>query len=129
MMDNNDAGFSLVEVLVALAISALLMAVAYRGLSLGTRGIRTTDVEARLLEVAKAELARAGVETTLTEGEQSGRSGNVDWTVSMRPYHAPADGIGAFGHPRAYWVEVEARTRGRPPKRLMTLKLDGPNER
>lgn len=129
MMDNNDAGFSLVEVLVALAISALLMAVAYRGLSLGTRGIQTSDVEARLLEVAKTELARAGVETPLTEGEQSGRNGKIDWIVSMRPYHAPADALSAFGHPRAYWVEVEARTRGRPPKRLMTLKLDGHNER
>lgn len=125
-MDADDAGFTLVEVLVALTISALLMAAAYRGLALGTRGMRVSDVESRMLEVAKAELSRAGVEAPLVEGEQSGRSGNVDWSLSISPYHAPADAAAIFGKPRAYWIEVEVRATGRPAKRLTTLKLDWP---
>lgn len=128
-MDTDEAGFSLIEVLVALTISALLMAAAYRGLALGTRGIRISDVEARMLEVAKTELARAGVETPLVEGTQSGRNGSIDWTLSISPHHAGADAFGAFRKPRAYWVAVEAHARGRPPRRLMTLKMDGANDR
>lgn len=125
-MDADDAGFTIVEVLVALTISALLMAAAYRGLALGTRGMRVSDVEARMLDVAKAELSKVGIETPLVQGEQSGRSGNVDWSVSISPYNAPADTAAVFGKPRAYWIEVEARAKGRPAKRLTTLKLDGP---
>jgi prepilin-type N-terminal cleavage/methylation domain-containing protein len=124
-MDSNDAGFSLVEVLVALTVSALLMAAAYRGLALGTRGMRVGNTEARLLEVAKNELARAGVETPLVESEYSGRSGTVDWTLTISPYVGEFDEEGAFRTPRAFWVEVKARIQGRPVKRLTTLKLDG----
>lgn len=123
-MHSNDAGFSLVEVLVALAISALLMAAVYRGLALGTRGLRVSDVEARLTEVARTELARAGVETPLVEGEQDGRSSNIDWTVKISPYVSPVDpAADAFGKPRAFWVEVKVRAQGRPARRLTTVKL------
>jgi prepilin-type N-terminal cleavage/methylation domain-containing protein len=123
-MDANEAGFTLVEVLVALTISALLMAAAYRGLALGTRGMRVSDVEARLLDVAKTELSRVGIETPLTEGRHAGQSGGIDWTVSVTPYVVPNDATSLFGEPRAYWVEVETRAQGRPAKRLTTLKLN-----
>lgn len=125
-MHSNDAGFSLVEVLVALAISALLMAAVYRGLALGTRGLRVSDVESRLTEVARTQLARAGVDTPLAEGEQTGRSGNIHWTVTISPYVspvAPVDPADTFGKPRAFWVEVEVRAQGRPARRLTTVKL------
>lgn len=124
-MDTSDAGFSLVEVLVALTVSALLMAAAYGGLALATRGMRVSDAEARQLEVARDQLARVGIETPLVQGERTGKSGNVVWTVSVRPYLSPADPAGEFGKPRAFWIEVEARAPGRPTKRLTTLKLEG----
>jgi prepilin-type N-terminal cleavage/methylation domain-containing protein len=122
-MDSDDAGFSLIEVLVALAVSAMLVAMAYRGLAIGARGLRASDVEARLLTVAKTELSRAGLETPLEQGVRSGRTDIVDWTVSITPY-VSSSSPAAFGKPRAYWVDVEVRARGRPAKRLTTLKLE-----
>lgn len=127
-MHNNNAGFSLVEVLVALTVSALLMAAAYRGLALGTRALRVGNTEAQLLDVAKRELARAGVETPLVNSEYSGSSGNVNWTLFIRPYVRPTHADRGFEKPRAFWVEVLAQSRGRPAKRLTTLKLDEPGK-
>lgn len=123
-MSNGDAGFTLTEVLVALAISAMLTAFAYRGLVIGTRGARVSTVEASMLEVAKDELQKAGVETPLSEGTQNGRTGHVDWTLVVTPYRAPSDGLAAaLGKPRAYWLEIETCAEGRPPRRLTTLKM------
>ncbi|MGE0022402.1 MAG: type II secretion system protein J [Hyphomicrobium sp.] len=124
-MSTSDAGYSLIEVLVALVISALLMAFAYRGLALGTRGLRVSNVEANMLEVAMEELAKAGLETPLVEGEHTGKTGNIDWTLIVTPYATPSDAAGEFGRARAYWVEIETRAEGRPARRLTTLKLDG----
>jgi len=125
-MSTSDAGYTLIEVLVALVVSALLMGFAYRGLALGTRGLRVSDVEASMLDVAMGELAKAGVEGPLVEGEHTGKTGNIDWTLFVTPYQAPSGSAAdAFGKVRAYWVEIETRAQGRPARRLTTLKLDG----
>lgn len=127
-MEHQDGGFSLMEVLVALAISAVLIATTYRGLALGTRGLQSSDIEARVVEVAKAELARAGVEYPLAEGIKSGRSGNVSWSLSIVPYATPETAEDDFGKvATAFWIEVEAKAKRGHSVRLTTLKLGPAN--
>jgi general secretion pathway protein I len=79
-----QAGFSLLEVLVAFAILALTMGVL---LQIFSRALSTTAGSgsfARAAELAEATLARAGVETPLQEGDSAGESGGgFTWTMRI----------------------------------------------
>ena len=78
-----QAGFSLLEVLVAFAILALTMGVL---LQIFSRALSTTAVSgsfARAAELAQATLARAGVETPLEQGDTAGEAGS-GFTWAMR---------------------------------------------
>ncbi len=125
-MPREDDGFTLIEVLVALAIGALLIASAYRGFAVGWRGMRISENEAVALAVARSELASAGIAYPLAEGNRSGVTTGISWTTSVRPYEPPAQVGSNFEPSRAYWVEVEALwregARGARSIRLMTLK-------
>jgi general secretion pathway protein I len=83
---SGQAGFSLLEVLVAFAILALTMGVL---LQIFSRALSTTAVSgsfARAAELAEATLARAGVETALEQGDYSGEAGGgFTWTLRITP--------------------------------------------
>jgi len=80
----SQAGFSLLEVLVAFAILALTMGVL---LQIFSRALSTTAVSgsfARAAELAEATLARAGVETPLEEGDSAGEAdGGFTWAMRV----------------------------------------------
>ncbi len=80
----DQAGFSLLEVLVAFAILALTMGVL---LQIFSRALSTTAVSgsfARAAELAEATLARAGVETPLEEGDYAGEAeGGFTWAMRV----------------------------------------------
>jgi general secretion pathway protein I len=80
-----QAGFSLLEVLVAFAILALTLGVL---LQIFSRALSTTAVSgsfARAAEVAEATLAMAGAEIPLEEGDHSGKvEGGFDWSLRIR---------------------------------------------
>lgn len=129
-MQRGEDGFTLIEVLVALAIGALLIASAYGGFAVGWRGMRISEDEAVALAVARSELASAGIAYPIAEGERSGTTNGVAWSTSLRPYELP-DSLGTNSDaPSAYWVEVNAQWRGsgRGARsiRLVTLKA-GPS--
>ncbi len=125
-MTGKDDGFTLIEVLVAMAISVLVIAAAYRGFAVGWRGLRLSEDEARALAVARAELASAGIETPLAVGTRSGVADGVTWSSTIRSY----EGVDATPETAAYWVDVTARWRDRGSGarsiRLVTLKFGSP---
>ncbi|MBA4026504.1 MAG: hypothetical protein C0511_12595 [Hyphomicrobium sp.] len=101
---SREAGFSLIETVVALAIFALAFGALYRNFDSGWRGVLSAEIEAEALEVAKSRLAVTGIETALVEGRQSGRTPDgVTWEVDVRRY-VPA---------RAQSAEIDARTVGK----------------
>jgi general secretion pathway protein I len=81
-----EAGFTLVEMLVAFVIMAAMATMLYRGLSSGLGVAGIADGEEAALLVAKARLAAAGVESPLQAGEQDGSDGDVSWHLALRPY-------------------------------------------
>jgi general secretion pathway protein I len=87
-----DSGFTLVEVVVALAILALSVTVL---LGVISDGLRRTDQAARTAQataLAQALLARLGTELPVQQGETSGElADGLHWRLRLTPYGDRAD--------------------------------------
>ena len=81
-----ESGFSLIEVLVALAITASVFLVASRlyGSSLGATARSEQMTQAAL--AAESKLAELGVVEPLRVGRTEGRSGDYRWSAEIRDY-------------------------------------------
>ncbi len=126
-MQRSDAGFTLLEVIVALAIASASVASLYQIYTLGWRGVRLVGIDATALRVAQNQLASAGVETPLEVATASGISSDgIAWTSDITAYEgataAEPSGLSA------YWVSVrvvwrEGSARAERSLELRTLKL------
>lgn len=100
-------GFSLLEVLVAFTILAMLLGALFQVFSGGLRAARAGDSYTRATVIAQSRLAALGVEFPLEEGTSSG---NVDdtfhWRVIVRPY-VDAELPASPDLPRPFSVDVE----------------------
>lgn len=87
---NGEKGFGLIEVVVALAIVALMLGVIYQISVTSVRSTASSDNYLRALAAAKSTLAEASALPTLRVGTVLGSSGGVAWSRSIKPYSAPA---------------------------------------
>jgi general secretion pathway protein I len=124
-----DRGFTLVEVVVAIAILALMAGVIFRVNSDSIRNIHRADALANASVLAQSLIAKVGTEIPLREGETRGQSGaGLRWLVEMKRYGDATDR--ARWPLAAYTVTAEVTVRDGPdtkPVALMTLRL-GPKE-
>jgi general secretion pathway protein I len=124
-----DRGFTLVEVVVAIAILALMAGVIFRVNSDSIRNIHRADALAAASALVQSLIAKVGTEIQLREGEVRGQSGNaLQWRVQMKRYGDATDR--AQWPLSAYTVVAEVTFRDDPdtrPVALMTLRL-GPKE-
>lgn len=87
----DPAGFTLLEVLVAFTILALMMTVLLRIFSEGFRGMTAAEVHAAAALHAQAAMASVGAEIPLTIGEWTGKHDDgFRWRVSIELYEEPA---------------------------------------
>lgn len=85
-------GFTLLEVLVAFAILAVALGVAFEIFASGLRGARSAEALTRAVLIAESRLAGIGVETDLTPGAAEGEAGDgMRWRVVIGE-QAAADG-------------------------------------
>jgi general secretion pathway protein I len=78
-------GFSLLEVLVAFIILSLALGVLMRIFSGGLGNIGAAEHYSRAVAIAESQLAAAGVESPLTEGENAGEVENgYRWRTSVK---------------------------------------------
>ena len=77
---SDDAGFTLVEVLVALVVSSLLLAIVFDGSATGRRREETARANRRALLMADNLLARAAAQPMGAASAQ-GTSGPLTWSV------------------------------------------------
>ena len=125
----HDRGFTLVEVVVAIAILALMAGIIFRVNFDSIRNVHRADALANASMLAQSLIAKVGTELPLREGETRGQSGaGLQWRVQMKRYGDAADR--AQWPLAAYTVTAEVTLRDGPdtqPVALMTLRL-GPKE-
>jgi general secretion pathway protein I len=92
MKRRSSRGFSLLEVLVAFAILALLGGVLFQIFGGALNNASVGEGYSRALLIAETHLATLGVDSALREGTDSGTEaeGRFNWTVTVSPYVAPA---------------------------------------
>ncbi len=120
-----DAGFTLIECLVALAILALAAAAVHRSFAGSVAGLAVTEQRAEAVDVARAILVKAGTEAPLVPGRSTGRIGRIVWTLTIDVHERPSAMRGAL-QLTAYKVTATAAMAGdedRPPVVLTTIKL------
>jgi general secretion pathway protein I len=131
MTTQSDGGFTLVETLVALVMLTMSVVAVVQIFGIGFLGIRSSELDTVALQLARSQLARAGVEAPPAAGRRDGVAGNgMAWTLIVEPYAAPA-GEGRTAASNAYWITSEVRWRpsafaATQAVQLRTLKVAPP---
>jgi general secretion pathway protein I len=124
-----DRGFTLVEVVIAIAILALVAGVIFRVNSDSIRNVQRADALADASVLAQSLIAKVGIEIPLREGQTRGQSSTgLQWRVQMKRYGDTTDR--AQWPLAAYTVVAEVTLRDGldiQPVALITLRL-GPKE-
>ena len=124
---NDRGGFTLLEVLVAFAVLAVALGVAFEIFATGLRGGQAADALTRAVLIAESRLDRVGVETELTPGESAGESDDgTRWRVEIREQPAEEetgddDDIETPGLPTLLDIIVTVSWRERGGEQSFTL--------
>lgn len=80
-------GFTLLEIVVAFTLMALIVAVLLRVFSGGLQGIGLAEQYSRATSIAESMLARVGADIELKPGTTNGSvDERFNWTVSVQPH-------------------------------------------
>jgi type II secretory pathway pseudopilin PulG len=127
----HEAGFTLLEFLVAFVVLALFLASILAGVSVAFRGDRQAAFLAMATVLAKSKLAAAGTDFPLRAG---GTSENVEnglaWRATVHPYGGVA--LTQDRRVNAYWVEVtvtDPSSNGRRSMSLSAIEIRGETRR
>lgn len=97
-----DAGFALLEFLIAFAILTLFLSAFLTGIAVALRGDRQAHFITRATMIAQTKLAAAGAEYSLRPGSIGGvEPGGYRWRVEIQPYSQRPQTTGPFS---AYWL-------------------------
>jgi len=116
-------GFTLIEVLVAIAVLAVVLGAIGAVVGNTARTIRSVDRRLPLLETAQSLIASLPARDALQPGTQSGTSGEFRWRIDavLLNRNVPDDAKAAKWMPLAITVRVQG-SEG-PPVRLDTVRL------
>jgi prepilin-type N-terminal cleavage/methylation domain-containing protein len=121
-----EAGFTLVETLVALVILGLAVVMLHQVFAAGWSGVRRARLEAAAAGIAVARLEAAGIVTPLADGfTDEGSEGAFRWRVTMaaRPEEAVASGQGGGSSLAGTWVTVDVTWQDGTDGTLRSIRL------
>jgi len=111
-MTRSDKGFTLLEVLVAFAITGVILTMAFRSFGTGVMGLSRSQELSSALALARAKLSAAGVEAPLSQGITSGRTeAGLYWRLEIRLEDVRTEDD-APGRLRTYWVPASVSRVG-----------------
>lgn len=114
-MRRRPHGFTLIEVVVAFVLLALVMGVAFQIFSTGLARAGSLEERSGALEIARSQIAAAGVVDTLKEGQTQGQTddGRWRWTTTITGSDEGTDPQHPLPSPYSlYRVEVKVDWRG-----------------
>jgi general secretion pathway protein I len=116
-------GFTLIEVLVAIAVLAVVLGAIGAVVGNTVKAIRSVDRRLPLLETAQSLIASLPARDALQPGTQSGTSGEFRWRIDavLLNRNVPDDAKAGKWMPLAITVRVQG-SEG-PPMRLDTVRL------
>jgi len=125
----SEAGFTLIEVLVAIAVLAVVLGAIGAVVGTTVKGIRSVDRRLPLLETARSLLASLPGREALQPGTQTGRSGEYRWRIDAVALAGAAPSVFAADAqaPPPKWmplaITVQVQGSEGPPVRLDTIRL------
>ena len=119
------AGFTLIEVLVALAIVAAVLSSIGAVIATSVKGTRSIDQRLALTGAAETLLAELTARNLLKTGRQSGELAGHRWRVDVSPMNISAGNDNAPQNPRFVPVAVTMRLQAQngPAIQLTTVRL------
>ena len=110
--DRGDAGFTIIEVLIALAIVAVSIVAIGSVMATNVRGVRSLEHHVALMQAARTVMT-AGIpaRAKLAPGDFSGQIDDYRWTIDV----GPLGGDWAVPGADVAWVPELVRTRVRSP--------------
>jgi general secretion pathway protein I len=131
-------GFTLIEVLIAIALLAVVLGAVGELAGTTMKGIRSVDQRLPLLETAQSLLASLPDRAALKPGSQSGGTGGLQWRIDVvpiavtLPVAAQPAATTVIGAPQApppapkwqpYEITVRVQGSDGPPVTLDTVRL------
>jgi general secretion pathway protein I len=105
----DEAGFTLIETLIALAILALMLASVGGAIATAVKGTRTIDQRVAIAAASDTLLAEFVAQRSLVPGRQSGEIAGSRWQADISPAEGTVAGTGR-------WARL-----------LITLRMQGQN--
>ena len=105
--ENRSRGFTLIEVLVALAVLALALGVLFQIFSTGLNNSRVAEAYAKATLLAQSKLASLGIEESLGEGQNTGRfDEQFGWRIDIHSHEREEEPVGQDAPLKPYEVVV-----------------------
>jgi general secretion pathway protein I len=115
--DRRDAGFTIIEVLIALAIVAVSIVAIGSVMSTNVRGVRSLEQHVTLMQAVRSVMtAELPTRTDLGFGTLSGRASGHQWKIDVGPMGQEWDAAGAD----VAWIPALVRIQVRSPSGAVT---------
>jgi general secretion pathway protein I len=109
--DRPDAGFTMIEVLVALALVASSLAAIGALVATTMRGVDAIERHVALVETARNVAATIGLHAHVQMGATSGEMAGHRWRIDASPW----SGGGVAANPDSPWIPQHIRVRVQSP--------------
>jgi len=116
-IDSQEAGFTIIEVLIALAVVAVSILAIGSVMSTNVRGVRVLEQHVTQMETARAVMAaEVPPHARLAFGSLSGKTNDLPWRIDVSPL---GEGWDAAGTDVA-WIPALVRIQVRTPSGAVT---------
>ena len=112
-IDGRDSGFTIIEVLIALAVVAVMIVAIGSVMSTNSRGVRLLEEHLALMQTAQTVMATAiPKRNELAPGRLSGELGEYRWQIDI----GPVGGEWEVNDDRVSWIPELIKIRVRSPR-------------